>query len=177
MDFCKIYTGVGSLADGTVKEYLSSEKSQEFFSAKVSSSFADGMENIRTVFVADRDFDGRFFIDLEFPAYQDDWFIFIPSACYDGNRFSLIAETPLKLPVVDFVPEDPLDPPVTMLELPSLNNGFNRQITDGSAPVLGIWKKNENEAIFLSFEQGTILGNHGIEMVVTEEKVAMLSLL
>ncbi|MBR2904670.1 MAG: hypothetical protein IKC08_02125, partial [Lentisphaeria bacterium] len=155
MDCCKIYTGMSSLVDGTVKEYLFAEKSQELFSAKVSSSIVDGIENIRSTFVAGKNIDGRFFIDLEFPAYQDDWFIFIPSACYDGNRFTLIPESPMKLFVVDFVPEDPLDPPVTMLELPSLNNGFNRQITDGSAPVLGIWKKNENEAIFLSFEQGT----------------------
>lgn len=170
MDSCKIYTGISSLVDGTVKEYLSSEKSQELFSAKVSSSIVDGIENVRSTFVACKDTEGRFFIDLEFPAWQDSWFIFIPSACYDGNRFTLIPEPPMKLFVVDFVPEDPLDPPVTMLELPSLDNGFNRQITDGSAPVLGIWKKNENEAIFLSFEQGTILGNHGIEMAVTEEK-------
>ena len=170
MDCCKIYTGMSSLVDGTVKEYLSTEKSQELFSAKVSASVTDGIENIRSTFVACKNTEGRFFIDLEFPAYQDDWFIFIPSACYDGNRFTLIPEPPMKLLMVDFTPEDPLNPPVTMLEVPALNNGFNREITDGSAPVLGIWKKNENEAVFLSFEQGTVLGNHGIEMEVTGEK-------
>ena len=143
MDCCKIYTGMSSLVDGTVKEYLSTEKSQELFSAKVSASVTDGIENIRSTFVARKNTEGRFFIDLEFPAYQDDWFIFIPSACYDGNRFTLIPEPPMKLLMVDFTPEDPLNPPVTMLEVPALNNGFNREITDGSAPVLGIWKKNE----------------------------------
>ena len=102
MDRCKIYTGISSLVDGTVKEYLSSEKSQELFSAKVSSSIVDGIENVRSTFVACKDTEGRFFIDLEFPAWQDSWFIFIPSACYDGNRFTLIPEPPMKLFVVDF---------------------------------------------------------------------------
>ena len=29
---------------------------------------------------------GRFFLAAELPDYREDWFVFMPSACYDGNR-------------------------------------------------------------------------------------------
>ncbi|MBR2364736.1 MAG: hypothetical protein IKA79_06005 [Lentisphaeria bacterium] len=171
MEKYAIHAGISYFSPEGEKDLFLSKENNTFISGEICSSAAsDGTEEVNTVFQVCREGKGRLFIDVDFPAYSGDWFIFIPSACYDGNRFTLIPEPPMKLFVVDFAPEDPLDPPVTMLELPSLNNGFNRQITDGSAPVLGIWKKNENEAIFLSFEQGTLLGNHGIEMEVTEEK-------
>ena len=165
------------------KEFLAEKNTPVFMAenasvtGKIQKDFTpEGIESFRSSFSVSKEKQGRFFIDLLFPSYQKDWFIFIPSACYDGNRFTLIPAPPMKLFMVDFTPEDPLDPPVTMLELPSLDNGFNRQITDGSAPVVGIWKKNENEAVFLSFEQGTSLGFHGIEMQVNEDNALKIRL-
>ena len=32
---------------------------------------------------------GRFFLAAELPDYREDWFIMIPSVCYDGNRFRM----------------------------------------------------------------------------------------
>ena len=113
---------------------------------------------------------GRFFIAAELPDYRDDWFIMIPSACYDGNRFQLRKIT--KYPPMflrDVVPDDPMDPGVIMKEIPSLGNDFNRMITDASAPLAGVYMPERREAFFLQLEQDTVLGNNGIELEITPD--------
>lgn len=138
---------------------------------KITTDIVDGnVQQINISFTVKKEMTGRFFLDLELPSYREEWFVMIPSACYDGNRFAFLKQEHMQLFMEDHIPEDPLHPELVMLEVPSLNNGFNREITDGSAPVIGIWKRNEKEAVFFSFEQGTSLGNNGVEMCVTEEK-------
>lgn len=115
--------------------------------------------------------EGRLFLSAELPAYRDDWFIFIPSACYDGNRFHMVdVNTYPPRFFRDYIPRDVMDPEVVGKEVPSLYNGFNRQVTDGSAPLIGIFMPEKKETFFLALEQGTILGNNGIELAITEER-------
>ena len=113
---------------------------------------------------------GRFFLAAELPDYREDWFVFMPSACYDGNRFQMrkIAKYP-PLFLKDVFPEDPMDPEIVMKEIPSLGDDFNRMATDASAPVVGVFMPERREAFFLSLEQDTVLGNNGIELEVTPD--------
>ena len=113
---------------------------------------------------------GRFFLAAELPDYREQWFVFMPSACYDGNRFQMLktAKYP-PLFLKDVFPEDPMNPEIVMWEVPSLGNNFNRMITDASAPVVGIFMPERREAFFLSLEQDTVLGNNGIELEVTPD--------
>ena len=118
---------------------------------------------------------GRFFIAAELPGYRGDWFVMMPSACYDGNRFRMLKSK--KYPPLflrDVFPEDPMDPEIVMKEIPSLGNGFNRMITDASAPVIGVFMPEKRTAFFLSLEQGTALGNNGIELEVTPESALQI---
>lgn len=114
---------------------------------------------------------GRLFLAAELPAYRDDWFIFIPSACYDGNCFSMVDVNSYPPCFFrDHIPRDAMDPGVVGKEVPSLHNGFNRQITDASAPLIGIFMPEKKQTFFLALEQDTILGNNGIELAVTKER-------
>lgn len=119
--------------------------------------------------------EGRIFLAAELPAFRDDWFIFIPSACYDGNRFNMVDVNfyPPKF-FRDYVPRDPMVPGVVAKEVPSLYNGFNRQVTDGSAPLIGIFMPDKKETFFLALEQDTLLGNNGIELTITEERALQI---
>lgn len=122
---------------------------------------------------------GRFFFSALLPAFQKEWFIFIPSSCYAGNDFVLVKEEcyPPKY-MVHYTPEDPLHPPVAMLEVPSVGKDklFNRSVTDGSSPLIGVFMPEKKQAFFLAFEQGTSLGNNGIEISVTAENSLRLLL-
>ncbi len=113
---------------------------------------------------------GRFFIAAELPDYREDWFVFMPSVCYDGNRFQMrkIAKYP-PLFLKDVFPDDPMDPEIVMREIPSLGDGFNRMITDASAPVIGVFMPERQEVFFLQLEQDTELGNNGIELEITSD--------
>ena len=113
---------------------------------------------------------GRFFLAAELPDYHEDWFVFMPSVCYDGNRFRMrkIAKYP-PLFLKDVFPEDPMVPEIVIREVPSLGDDFNRMITDASAPVVGIFMPKRQEAFFLSLEQDTVLGNNGIELEITQD--------
>lgn len=115
---------------------------------------------------------GRFFLAAELQDYREDWFVFMPSACYDGNRFQMrkIAKYP-PLFLKDVCPEDPMNPEIVMREVPSLGDDFNRMITDASAPVVGVFMPERKEAFFLSLEQDTVLGNNGIELEITPDSV------
>ena len=113
---------------------------------------------------------GRFFLAAELPDYREDWFVFMPSACYDGNRFQMrkIAKYP-PLFLKDVFPDDPMNPEIVMREVPSLGDDFNRMITDASAPVVGVFMPERQEAFFLSLEQDSVLGNNGIELEITPD--------
>ena len=113
---------------------------------------------------------GRFFLAAELPDYREDWFIMIPSVCYDGNRFRM--QKIEKYPPVfleHVFPEDPMHPEIIMKEIPALGDDFNRMITDGSAPLIGIFMPESQQAFFLLLEQDTLLGNNGIELEITQE--------
>ena len=113
---------------------------------------------------------GRFFLAAELPDYREDWFVMMPSVCYDGNRFQMIDVAVYPPAFLKHVfPEDPMDPGVIMKAIPSLGNDFNRMITDASAPVVGVFMPEKQEAFFLSLEQDTELGNNGIELEVTPD--------
>ena len=112
---------------------------------------------------------GRCFLAAELPDYRSDWFVMIPSACYDGNRFQMQKITGYPPKFLGHVfPEDPMHPEIVMKEIPSLGNGFNRMITDASAPIVGVFMPERRQAFFLSLEQDTELGNNGIELDVTQ---------
>lgn len=112
---------------------------------------------------------GRFFVAAELSGYMDNWFVFMPSACYDGNRFNMVQidHYPPRF-LKDVFAEDPLRPEITMKEVPSLGNSFNRMITDASAPLVGIYMPDRKEAFFLVLPQDTELGNNGVELEVVE---------
>ncbi|MBR2364063.1 MAG: hypothetical protein IKA79_02565, partial [Lentisphaeria bacterium] len=116
--------------------------------------------------------EGRFFFDALLPFYDEKWFIFIPSSCYAGNDFVMVKEHcyPPKY-FVHYTPEDPMHPEIAMWEIPSAGRGklFNRSVTDGSAPLAGIFMPERKQAFFLTLEQGTVLGNNGIEISVTND--------
>lgn len=177
MENYKIRAGLSIFDSGSCKDLFASGENAHIFSGKLSRQMiSPETEKLESMFHSFRENKGRFFIDIEFDSYEDDWFIFMPSACYDGNKFTLLQCPPMQLFILDHMPENPLDPPVTMLEVPSVNNGFNRMITDFSAPVIGIWKKKEKEAYFLAFEQYTSAGDHGVEMFVSKEKTLVIRL-
>ncbi|MBP5183150.1 MAG: hypothetical protein J6331_09010 [Lentisphaeria bacterium] len=177
MTNCSIRPGLTLFQPSENDFFPETSEKESLFSVKTTRELSpDGVENISCVFQAEKEGEGRFFADISLPSYREEWFLFMPSTCYDGNRFKLLPMPPMKLFMTDYVPENPLDPGVVMLELPSLDNGFNRAITDSSAPVAGIWKRNEKEAVFLSFEQGTFLGDNGIEMSVTEDRALKVRL-
>ncbi|MBP5182639.1 MAG: hypothetical protein J6331_06395 [Lentisphaeria bacterium] len=113
---------------------------------------------------------GRFFLAAELPSFRKEWFILIPSACYDGNRFRMekIKVYPPRF-LTHVFPEDPKNTEVVMKEVPSLGNDFDRRITDASAPLVGVFMPERKEAFFLALEQGTVLGDNGIELLVTED--------
>ena len=122
--------------------------------------------------------EGRLFISATLSGYRDDWFIFMPSACYDGNQFKMIDVTDRAASYFqDFVPRDTMMPEIVTKELPSLHNGFNRQITDASSPLIGIFIPETREAFFLALEQDTLLGNNGLEMKLDPEKKSLEILL
>ncbi|MBO5760191.1 MAG: hypothetical protein J6S53_01460 [Lentisphaeria bacterium] len=116
--------------------------------------------------------EGRFFFDVLLPSYNENWFVFIPSSCYAGNDFTMVKEHcyPPKY-FKEFTPADPLHPEIAMWQIPSVGRGklFNRSVTDGSTPLVGVFMPERKQAFFLTFEQGTSLGNNGIEISVTEE--------
>lgn len=120
---------------------------------------------------------GRFFLDLEIGDYSEEWFVFMPSACYDGNRFRMV-RLPYGTPGLDpFFPDGKnQEKGVVLREIPSLDNGFNRLITDSSAPVAAIFMKEQKKALFFSFEEGTLPGEHGVEMEITQSNAFHLRL-
>ena len=159
------HTGKNILHDGqTVMETSAKEKYVEKDTVKehhISFSVQKSAEK-----------EGRFFFDALLPSYNEKWFVFIPSSCYAGNDFIMIKEHcyPPKY-FAQYTPEDPMHPEIAMWEIPSVGKDrlFNRSVTDGSSPLAGIFMPERKQAFFLTFEQGTVLGNNGIEMSVTKE--------
>ena len=159
------HTGKNILHDGqTVMETSAEEKYVEKDTVKEHLlSFSVQKSSVK---------EGRFFFDALLPSYNEKWFVFIPSSCYAGNDFIMVKEHcyPPKY-FAQYTPEDPMHPEIAMWEIPSVGKDrlFNRSVTDGSSPLAGIFMPERKQAFFLTFEQGTILGNNGIEMSVTKE--------
>lgn len=116
--------------------------------------------------------EGRFFVSALLPGFRKDWFVFIPSACYDGNRFRMICVNAYPPRYFEhYMPEDPLHPEIVMREIPSIDGEklFNRSVTDGSAPLIGVFMPERKRSFFLALEQGTVLGDNGIEISIRED--------
>ena len=114
--------------------------------------------------------EGRFFLLAELPGWKKEWFVFMPSACYDGNQFLFCKSTAYPPPTLEFFQEgDLLHPGIRMREITSLDNGFNRKVTDASAPIAGVFMPEQKRTFFLAMEQETLCGTTGVEMEVTQE--------
>ena len=86
-------------------------------------------------------------IDVKF---HDDDFIFIPAACYDGNRFRCLKK---KYPPI-FTPEEAkLDMETCITDVPRLNPDGSGKIEltsgDPAVPCIGVYKRNENKGYLL----------------------------
>lgn len=89
----------------------------------------------------------KIILDVKF--HNDDY-IFIPAACYDGNRFRCLKK---KYPPI-FTPEEAkLDMETCITDVPRLDpdGGGKIELTSGDAsvPCIGVYKRNENKGYLL----------------------------
>lgn len=86
-------------------------------------------------------------IDVKF--HKDD-FIFIPAACYDGNRFKV---KKMEYPMIVSADEAKLDMETIITDVPRLNPDGSGKIeltsADAAVPCIGVYKKNEGKGYLL----------------------------
>ncbi len=86
-------------------------------------------------------------IDVKF---HDDDFIFIPAACYDGNRFRCLNKA---YPPIFTPKEARLDMETCITDVPRLNPDESGKIElttgDAAVPCIGVYRRNENKGYLL----------------------------
>lgn len=86
-------------------------------------------------------------IDVKF---HDDDFIFVPAACYDGNRFRCLKK---KYPPIFTPDEAKLDMETCITDVPRLNPDGSGKIeltsADPAVPCIGVYKRCENKGYLL----------------------------
>ena len=107
-------------------------------------------------------------IDVKF---HDDDFIFIPAACYDGNRFRCIKK---KYPPIFTPKEAKIDMETCITDVPRLNPDGSGKIeltsADPAVPCVGVYKRCENKGYLLF----TVQEINGVNLGIAYESGKMI---
>ena len=119
-------------------------------------------------FVADRSADDvRFFLDVEFPEWEEDCYILIPACAYNGNRFKRVERPYPPQYHTDELGEN--EEPLIMRGIPSIGKDgkgkLECSVADAASPIIGIFNRQAKEAFFLFTEQQTKDKNIGYSIV------------
>jgi len=101
-------------------------------------------------FVADTDSsDARFFLDVEFPMWEEDCYILIPACAYNGNRFKMVERPYPPMYHADEVGENAEFQ--IMRGIPSLGKDGKGKlectVADAASPIIGIFNRKRNREI------------------------------
>lgn len=119
-------------------------------------------------FIADTDSsDARFFLEVEFPKWEEDCYILIPACAYNGNRFKMVERSYPPMYHKDEVGKNAEFQ--IMRGIPSLGKDGKGKLecttADAASPIIGIFNRQSKEAFFLFTEQEVKGKNIGYSIV------------
>ena len=124
--------------------------------------------NDTVTFRADRDYEeASFFLDIDFPEWEEDCYVLIPACAYNGNRFKSVERSYPPMYLADEVGEKA--EPQIMCGIPSLGKDgkgkLECSVADAASPIIGIFNRKAKNAFFLFTEQQIKDKNIGYSIV------------
>ncbi len=111
--------------------------------------------------------DARFFLDVDFPEWEEDCYILIPACAYNGNRFKMVERPYPPMYLADEVGENAEHQ--IMRGIPTLGKDgkgkLECSVADAASPIIGIFNRHSKEAFFLFTEQQVKEKNIGYSIV------------
>ena len=116
---------------------------------------AVGFSDETVIFTSEKDSeDARFSLNVGFPEWEDDAYVFLPACAYDGNRFR---RTRMKYPPMYGAEDLGEEPRPLLSDVPALNpdGSGSIEVTSGdlSVPCFGVFFREKKKAFFLFTEQ------------------------